>query len=203
MKRYIFITLISTIFFSLLTLSCEKNNIDNNSNSKTSQVEIKGYPGSYNNATYNKMYFTATADKLIIDWGDGSVDDITPNGVLQEFVHQYQNQNFQTITISSENLSYFYGYPEHMYREFRFKNCLQLKEINCYGHSLTVLELDNVPALLLLNASANYNLNTSAVTTIFNGLPIRKVSDNAKIYIDTSGADESIATKKGWSVNPN
>ena len=165
---------LSIVLFSTLMFSCTQDdngsgddNIsasDDKNNLKKGQIEIKGYP---NNS--NKMSFRATASKITIDWGDGSVDELTPNGVESEFVHEYANQNFQTIKINTETMTYvsLNGYSA-TYNELRFGDCPDLKKIICSSNKLTVLSIKSAPALTSLDCYGNQltSLNVSGCSAL-------------------------------------
>ncbi|MDR1347402.1 MAG: leucine-rich repeat domain-containing protein [Prevotellaceae bacterium] len=132
---------------------------------KAGQVQIKGYADDYS----KKISFYATAKKLTIDWGDGTIDDIVPNGNGREFSHEYENATiFQTISINTEDLTeirFVYNYGD-IY-ELRFGACPKLKEIgglaNGYLNKLTVFEINRAESLEQLNIYgtdlAELNLN--------------------------------------------
>jgi hypothetical protein len=100
MKRFKLFAFLSMVLFSLAILSCKKDGDDNSdddngngngnaNNLKTGQIEIKGYADEKD----KKMSFSATAKTITIDWGDGKVDEVTPNGVAKEFSHEYANSS--------------------------------------------------------------------------------------------------------------
>ncbi|MDR1349049.1 MAG: hypothetical protein LBJ63_11615, partial [Prevotellaceae bacterium] len=172
---------------------------------KAGQVQIKGYAGS----SGKKIVFYATAKKLTIDWGDGQKEEITPNGVRQEFPHEYENAtNFQTISINTEDLTEIgvIRYYESSYncdiRELRFGNCPKLKEIGGLSTSgLTVFEINKAESLEQLSIektdltelnligcinlkSLNCNgnrLSATALNSLFTSLPVRTAADDAMI----------------------
>ena len=74
-------------------VACEKNEADDSNGSgdgtgggtgngsnklKTGQIEMKVEPDKDKKVTFN-----ATAKKITIDWGDGNVDELTPNGIKE------------------------------------------------------------------------------------------------------------------------
>ena len=112
MKQLKVLYLLAIILLCGIMLSCEKTGTgegddDNgsstsggNNNLKTGQIEIKVYPDGK-----NKVEFYITAKKVTIDWGDGSVDELTPNGVYKNFTHEYPNQNLRTVKVNTEEMN--------------------------------------------------------------------------------------------------
>ena len=160
---------LSIVLFSTLVFSCNQddddiingNDSDDNKNLKKGQIEIKGYPDND-----NKMSFIVTATKITIDWGDGSIEELTPNGTESEFVHEYANQDFQTIKINTEvmtslvlgNGSHYdddYDIIRGRYNELRLGDCPDLKNIRCSNQKLTELSIKSAPALTWLSCSDN------------------------------------------------
>jgi hypothetical protein len=180
MKQIKFITFLTTILLSLFILSCgdgiddEDNFGGNNNNLKTGQIELKGYP---NNS--NKMSFRVTANKMTIDWGDGKIEERTPNGKSMEFVHEYAYQDFQTIKVDTEGMIDFtinngYSYSEFFgtYHELRLGDCPELKEAYCNYQELTVLDIKKAPALTKLECNGNQLISLdvrgcTALTTLY------------------------------------
>jgi len=142
---------LSLLMLSILTVSCENENIigQNNNSLKKGQIEIKVYPNDD-----NKVSFYVMAKKITIDWGDGSVDELTPNGVWKEFIHEYVNQNFQTILISTEEATVFYD-RKGVYNELRFGDCPDLEKIYCNNQKLTVLDIKKAVSLTSLECYSN------------------------------------------------
>jgi Leucine-rich repeat (LRR) protein len=177
----------------------EPNNPAGNNNLGLGQIEMKGYPDDARcgDADKNKMSFWAAAKKITVDWGDGTVKEITLNGFEREFIHTYANQNFQTITLNTEGLSmlrmtpYGHGGTKGAIHELRIGNVPKLEFIVC-RQALTVLEINKAEALKSLNCgnnqltSLNVNNNTalhdldcrsnqltaSALNDLFRSLPV-------------------------------
>jgi len=177
-----FYYLFTAILFSGMMLSCDDtNSLDDDENGsssgtnnlKSGQIEIKAIP---ENKT-NKISFFLTAKKVTIDWGDGRVDELTPNGVSKEFIHEYPNQNFQTIKVNTEGMTYFYSNSNSLdnynnfggaFQELRFGSCPELKRIDCYDEILTVLDVSKCTALTDLNCGDNQltSLDVSKCTAL-------------------------------------
>ena len=131
---------------SLLMFACSKDD-DNDSSStnklKTGQVELKGYPDPS-----GIIKFVAIAKTITIDWGDGTIDKLTPNGVETEFFHHYADSNFRTILIDTDNLTGIFFIDWIIdFREMRFGDCPNLKYLNFYTISLTILDIKRAKSL--------------------------------------------------------
>ena len=121
-------------------------------NPKTGIIEMKGYPDDN-----REIRFTAKVDKITIDWGDDSIDELTPNGVEKEFTHQYSNNNLQSIIINTEKLICIShnDFRNPYFKELRFEDCPNLEEIKFPNNQLTVLEVENARALKVLYCPNN------------------------------------------------
>ena len=172
MKTIKLFTLLSILNLLMVACNIQVIVIDGKDN-KTGQVEMKVSPDSN-----EEISFTATANKIIINWGDDSIDEFIPNGVEKEFTHKYSNNilNLKTIVINTENLiSISYNdnsisnndYKKPFFSELRFKDCLNLEEIHFPNNQLTVLEVNNASALKVLycpnNKLIELNLNECTV----------------------------------------
>jgi len=266
MKQLKVFYVINAILLSGMMFSCGNSSPvdDNNSSSSNGtnnlsagQIEMKAYPWDD-----HTIAFSATTQKITIDWGDGNVVDLTPNGVQKSFLHSYSyyNQNWQTIKVNTEGMSEFscyltddfpgdIGHAAGYFQELKFGNCSELKSINCGGYSdntLAVLDISKCTALTNLQCDANKltsldvskckaltNLNcgfnqltsldvskctaltslncfdnglsVTALNALFNSLPTRRSSDNARIDCYNNPGydicDMTIAQKKGWTVS--
>ena len=125
-------------------------NGNGSNNLKTGQIEMKVYPD-----TNNRLSFSATTNKITIDWGDGYIDKLTPNGVSQTFSHIYANQNLHTIYIESEKLVRFTTSVSISFKELYFGEMKELIEINCGSSQLTILEIKKATALTSLNCRSH------------------------------------------------
>ena len=206
-------------------LGCDKNNDgsddgggNGNNKLKTGQIEIKVEPNSDKKVTFN-----ATAKKITIDWGDGNSDELTPNGIKRDFIHEYTDQNLKTILINTESLtdiSIKYDNKKNgTYRELWFGDCPELEKIDCPYNELTALEIKGCKALTNLDCSDNQltsldvsscaaltrldcsrnKLTASALNALFNSLP--QTTDGSIFIYSNPGAsecDRAIAENKGW-----
>ena len=193
MKK-IFKTIVACLFLlSMHSCNNEEPNGGGTSevnNLKAGQIEIKAYPDQN-----NKLSFYAAAKSLTIDWGDGSIDVITSNGVGKEIIHEYTNQNFQTIKINTEGLELIIichntSYPYNTIQtkgachELRFGSCPDLKEIRCNSR-LTELSIKSAPALTKL-----YCYNNQLTSLNMSGCPALAVlncSFNQLTSLNVSG----------------
>jgi hypothetical protein len=221
MKTLKYFALMSILLLSLITLSCSQDdNIDANSNNlNTGQIELKSYSN-----TDKVISFGATVKKITINWGDGSIDELTPGGIGQRFTHEYNGQNLQTISINTEDLTSI-SLDTKNHKELRIGNCPSLIGLNIgtyYSCDLTVLEINKAESLETLkcndnqltslylgecaslkkvNCSGNY-LDELTLNALFKNLPVI-ANEDAVIYIGNNpgayNCDKTIATKKGWT----
>ena len=151
-------------------VTCNKDDDTGGSNNglKSGQIEFKAYPGED-----NKISFNAKAKKITIDWGDGIINEFTPNGIEREFVHEYTNQNFQTVSFVTESItSISFERPLIVgqwqwqdLHELRFGKCVDLKEVRgCSRRSLTVLDIKNAVASLEILECNNNQLTSLDVS---------------------------------------
>ena len=136
------IILIGMLCTFLVSCNKDEDNGSGGSNNglKSGQIEFKAYPDKD-----NKISFFATAKKITIDWGDGTKDEFEPNGSEKEFIHEFSNQNFQTVSIVTESITSFQPSKsgKGTLHELRFGKCSELKDVYCSGQKLTVLDIKN------------------------------------------------------------
>ena len=180
MKRLKVFYLFITILLSGIMFSCGNTIPGDDSGSSSSgsngsnnlskgQIEIKVYPDAN-----NRVSFTAITQTIKIDWGDSSVDDLTPNGVSNNFPHTYSNQNLQTVKVNTEGMTFFSAgspFSLHSFQELRFGNCPELKSIGCSQQKLTVLDVSKCTALTDLscgdpNLSPSNQLTNNQLTNL-------------------------------------
>jgi hypothetical protein len=183
MKKFSLFAFLSMVLISLAIVSCKKDDDDADDNGgdenrfgnnlKTGQVEMRGYADK----SKNTISFKATSKKITIDWGDGKVEEITPNGVEKTFSHVYANSSdFQTVFMDTEDLTKL-GFDESYYNvgsihELRIGNSPKLEELILYGsgRELTVLEINKAELLTGLSVdekkltSLDVNGCTTALT---------------------------------------
>lgn len=120
-----FKTLIVPFLLGLILLSCDKNDPEINQLG-IGQVEIKAYP---ENTKTKYIGFYVQAKKVIIDWGDGTIEELIPHGTYFDlFGHSYSDTLLKTVQITTENMTYF---SMHEGYQLKFGNCPDLKEIYC------------------------------------------------------------------------
>lgn len=134
----------------------EKNNtLFSRSNNKlqTGHVEIKAYPN-----INNKISFYATADKMIIDWGDGSIEMAALNGFNRYIVHEYFNQYLQTIKVNTKEMTQFgnkNNSKDITFQKLRFYNCSKFTNLECYSNQLLSLDISGCSDLVKINCWDN------------------------------------------------
>ncbi|MDR2126597.1 MAG: leucine-rich repeat domain-containing protein [Prevotellaceae bacterium] len=159
MKKIKILAFSSIILLSLAVLSCSKDE-DNGGieiySSEIGQVEIKCNADSQS----KQISFNATAQKITIDWGDGTEkEEITPNGVTKTFSHEYDSATvLHTISVNAEDLTEitfndFLDYGD--ISELRFNDCPKLKSIYAITPNLTVFEINKTDSLTYLSVSGN------------------------------------------------
>ncbi|MDR2916670.1 MAG: RagB/SusD family nutrient uptake outer membrane protein [Tannerella sp.] len=213
--RIILLGLLSVVLFACNSIDDDNNKPGNPENGENNgeesslqigEVRIKAYPNDD-----NKISFVAVADKILIDWGDGTTEEFAPNGgSSKEFIHEYVNQNPQNITIRTEGMKAFgaytlvsvleiaqtFGYLE----EVRFGECPHLEEVIIRHHDLNLFDMESANSLTLLDCSYN-KLSVSALNELFNSLP--SVDEGIVIYKENTGSDAcdiNIVLSKGWTV---
>ena len=171
---------------SVCLYACSNENQDIPSDTlKSGQIEIKVNPGKNNDVS-----FTAIADKITIDWGDGHVEQFT--GYSTPLSHSYANQDLKTITIQTEKLVWFATILELMsidgqltwgyFREMRFGEMNTLARLTIGCPTLSVLEIEKASALIQFNLSGQ--LLTSFDVSGLTALEEFHCSDNSFTSLD-------------------
>ena len=177
-KIKIFYVFAAIILLSGMMYSCERiiygdedangsSSFGGNNNLKAGQIEMKVIPDSR-----NSIDFSATVKKITIDWGDGSIDELTPNGVRRTFTHEYLNRNLQTVKVNTDVMTMINFGGNSIYggtkQEIRFGYCPELKTIDCSSNALTVLDVSKCSTLTSLNCSRNplISINVSGCTAL-------------------------------------
>ena len=162
MKTTKILSFLFIVLFSFYTTSCSNDDPTNDPSGgsgggnttglEKGQIEIKVYPDES-----GRVSFTATAKEISIDWGNGSIDNLTPNGIRREFTHEYPNQNLQTILITSSNIEILscssYG-TTWKFQEFRIGET-SLKEVSLSNLDITTLKIDKSDSLEKLICDRN------------------------------------------------
>jgi hypothetical protein len=171
MKRLLFMMIAAAMVFA----GCEKND-DNNDlppdgpGSITLTVEI-----DYYNYDDYEIAFPATAQQLVIDWGDGSAaetyTDITAqsdgyNNFIPNITHTYPGIGTYTVQIKEEGLTLFDCYFFSSMTSLNVSGCAALQKLNCVYSSLTSLNINGCPALQRLDC-----FNTSLTSLNISGCP--------------------------------
>ena len=170
------------------------------------EVRIKACPDED-----NKLSFIMVAKKILIDWGDDTTEEFTPNGVPEGLVHEYIDQNPKHITVHTEEMIDFgacsminiYGITMQTFgrlQEIYFGKCAHLEEVILRGNDLMHLEIEEANSLTLFDCSFN-NLSASALNSLFGSLPFS--DEGIIIFRENTGSetcDSSIVLSKGWTV---
>ena len=176
----------------------------------TGQIEMKGYPDSS-----GVISFQAIAKKITIDWGDGNVDEFTPNGVERTYTYEYRNSNFQTILLYTENLTFIGSIPSdsdmppgsecntinpsYKYSELKFGDCPNLEHIKFPYNKLTVLDIKKASVLNKLDCYVN-----SLTTLSINGCKVLQTLNCYDNQLTTEKVNKifeslpTISTKPGF-----
>lgn len=200
-----------TYFFCLCLFACNNTSIDDEQEDsellQAGEVRIKAYPNDL-----RKISFAVVAEKITIDWGDGMVEDFTPDEEGEEFTHEYANQNQQNILIRTEKLRAFVALAHAIptmtsiigncgsFEEIHFGKSPSLESVILRYHDLNRFVFDEVNALTSLDCSFN-GLSASALNQMFQSLP--NVPEGVVIYRENTGSEDcdfSIAQSKGWAM---
>jgi hypothetical protein len=146
------------------------------------QIIIKVNPDDDGDGLF-PISFYAMADKISINWGDGTVEKFTPNGEDLTFSHSYAGAGIRTVTINEEGISYFLIGNYHC--EELTASCPALEALNCLDNQLISLNVSGCPALKSLQCSDNQltALNVRGYTA----LERLYCSDNRLTALDVSG----------------
>ena len=197
------IGILGVLFF----VACEKNEDTDYTILKSGQIVIKAYP--FTSGDKIIISFWILADKISIDWGDGTKEKFTncccTNAIY--YFHEYPNNNFRTISILTESIASF-SVANGYVHEMRIGECSKLEVLGCdslsyYSNSLTVLGIDHCPALSYVRFGCT--LSATALDSLFEMLPVNdnKYIKKTIVVGCNSGfntCDTSIATSKGWTV---
>jgi Leucine-rich repeat (LRR) protein len=127
--------------------------------------------------TGKKVTFIATAQTMVVDWGDGKTNEYT--GHISPS-HTYRKSAEHTVRIQEKGLSYFY----------------------CREQQITALDVSNNTELTMLDCSNN-QLTVAALHDLFASLPaLAGLPGSISIWYNPGAAycNRSIAITKGWSV---
>jgi len=150
----------------------------------------------------------AGSGTVIIDWGDGSINETNSlssyRGIVRNYAysHEYSGTSVCTITITGENITHLECGGWGLTSLDVSKNT-KLIYLACFQNQLTCLDLSGNTALKWLDCHGN-QLSTDALNALFETLHSNSISGEKKICIlDNNGTDlsnQEIATGKGWTV---
>ncbi|MDR2125390.1 MAG: hypothetical protein LBP63_00995 [Prevotellaceae bacterium] len=112
------------------------------------------------------IFFNATAQKLTIDWGDGTTDDYV-NIVQANIVHGYQENASHTVRIIEEQLTKLDVTSKNI-TSLDVSGCAALTSLSCSSNQLSSLDLSKNTSLETLYCASNQlvNLNLSNHTAL-------------------------------------
>jgi len=151
-----------TIGFALLAESIIISgcNNDNGNRLKTGEIKIKVKPDER-----NRVVLYVAAKEITIYWGDGKVEEFSPNGTGENYLHVFPDQNLQTVTLVTDSMtsvSSILRIPPGFgnmgaFHELQLGKCVELKDIHFSNQHLTILDIENaVASLELLYCSKNH-----------------------------------------------
>jgi Leucine-rich repeat (LRR) protein len=146
--------LLTAIAYCLLfAVGCEKNDDNNDPPSGPGSITLTScYEYEY------EIKFAATAQQLVIDWGDGSAaetyTDVTApyNGghYYSNITHTYPDRSTYTIQIKEEGLTVFDCQISSV-TSLNVSGCAALQKLYCNSTPLTSLDVSKCPALQRLH----------------------------------------------------
>jgi Leucine-rich repeat (LRR) protein len=140
------------ISVSLFCISCSKTDDENEDNLPEGQVVLLISPGGY----YNRVSFELTAQTVTIDWGDGNIESLTPQGGGLVLWHEYANPNIQTVTLKTSGFTYLdISHYAGLTHELNLGKCPQLSYLYCSDIHLANLDVSKSTALTELYCSNN------------------------------------------------
>jgi Leucine-rich repeat (LRR) protein len=115
---------------------------------------------TYNNSNNYGAEFTATAQQLVVDWGDGSEAETYTNIEYDSRIsHNYTGSATYTVQIKGEGLTHFgcngfLNYGQAL-TSLDVSGCATLEELECSSNQLTSLHVSGCTALKWLECSSN------------------------------------------------
>jgi outer membrane lipoprotein-sorting protein len=103
--------------------------------------------------TGNKVTFAATAQNMVVDWGDGATNEYV--NVDAWISYTYQNNASHTVQIQAKKLSYFNCNDQHL-TALDVSGCTKLTQLVCYwNQQLTALDVSHNTKLTYLSCGSN------------------------------------------------
>jgi Leucine-rich repeat (LRR) protein len=172
--------------------------------------------------------FLASAQKLIVNWGDGEISEYNNLRYGTYISYSYLTATTHTIQIYEEKLTALNLSGLDLTN--LDVNCSELTELYCSSNQLTSLDVSKNPKLTKIDCSSNQltslningctklgeipyyysvvsiddnQLSAAALNEIFTALPV--ITSNNIISVGdnpgTSTCNKSIAINKGWRIN--
>jgi hypothetical protein len=180
------------------------------------------------NLNDSRIRFSATAQHLVVDWGDGSAaktyDNVTAYGPNHlNLTHHYNGRAAYTVRIETKRLTTFKCSSNqitllninrcaalrelHCWRNqiasLNVSRCTLLRRLYCMDNQITTLDVSGCMALQGVDCSHN-QLTAAALDAVLMALPDRAGEDYAAISVSDNpgadGCDRTIAEDKGWRV---
>jgi Leucine-rich repeat (LRR) protein len=210
-KALLLVGCLSLLLVGILSVSCNKEGPDSPEAGKLNETMSFTFTGG-------AITFEATAQQIVVDWGDGATNEYVNVGVDYPISHRYQNNAEYTVQIQAAGLSRFDCYGQRLTALY-VSGCPELKSLYCSWNQLTELDVsrntkltalrcDNNP-LPALDVSYNTKLTylkcdrnqftVAALNALFTSLPPVQRGD---LYIrdnpGAAGCNYDIASNKGW-----
>jgi Leucine-rich repeat (LRR) protein len=154
---------------------CEKSDNNDPDTPTGPGITFTAVPDSYHD---NKISFYATAQQLVVDWGDGSEPETYTNvyydnsgsySTGDQISHTYaEGSATYTVHIKEEGLTYFISGYYNQLTVLDVSGCTSLESLDCYNNQLTSLNVSGCSALQHLNCESNQltALNVSGCTAL-------------------------------------
>lgn len=162
----------------------------------TLKVIPKDHSGKY------EIAFTAFAQQLIINWGDGSAPETYPNVAGHKIIHTYTDNATYTVQIETERLTSFSCNNDNV-TSLDVSGCTALESLDCSNNQLASLNVSGCTALEGLECHTN-QLTATVLNTVLTALPNHIGVKQGLAWISANpGAgicNRTIAENKGWQV---
>jgi Leucine-rich repeat (LRR) protein len=137
---------LSLLLLGILCVSCSKDEetVLDTQLSETMEFTLTGG---------GTIKFTATAQNMVVDWGDGATNNYT-DADRSKISHTYQNSAEYTVRIQAKGLSYF-SCGQYQLTALNVSGCTELTSLTCYGNQITALDVSHNTKLIELDCFAD------------------------------------------------